>query len=212
MPSRNVIKVDIAESFYHVYARGHGRQAIFRDDADFDAFLNLFEQRLSIEPKRDRLGRPYAHLRGSIELLAYCLISDHFHLLVYQRDAGTMQRLMRGVLTSYSMYFNHRHGSSGALFESRYKASRLSSPASIRLVSRYIHLVPGNWQAHPYSSIHAYFGIGQTEWLQQDKVAALFESMPVYADFLDDHEDVERAFDDIKYELADFTTPRRAEK
>jgi PII-like signaling protein len=69
-------------------------------------------------------------------------------------------------------------------------------------ISRYIHLNPDDWRAYPYSSVSAYFGIGQPEWLQQDKVIDLFESLPVYADFLDDSNDYEESLDDIKYELA----------
>jgi hypothetical protein len=69
-------------------------------------------------------------------------------------------------------------------------------------ISRYIHLSPGDWRAYPYSSIGAYFGIGQPEWLQQDRVIEMFGSTPIYADFLDDLEGYETSLDEIKYELA----------
>jgi len=69
-------------------------------------------------------------------------------------------------------------------------------------ISRYIHLNPGDWRAYPYSSISAYFGIGQPEWLQQERVIEMFGSTPVYADFLDDSDGYEISLDEIKYELA----------
>lgn len=203
MPSRNIIKIDVPHSYYHVYARGHGRQAIFREDEDYRVFLNLFKRHLSIEETTDNYGKPYVHLRGSLELLCYCLMTNHFHLLLYQEDEGAMQRLMRGIMTSYSRYFNKKYDSSGALFESRYKASRISSEAYLMHISRYIHLNPEDWRAYPYSSIHAYFGVGQPEWLQQSRVTALFDSLPVYADFLDDHKDYKKSLDQLKYELAE---------
>jgi len=202
MPSRNVIKIDIEESYYHVYARGRGREKIFKDDEDYLAFLNLLKRHLSIDETSDKYGKPYAHLRGQIELLSYCLMSNHFHLLLYQNEQGAMSRLMRGVMTSYSTYFNKKYDLSGGLFESRYRASRISCNLCLMHVSRYIHLCPGDWRAYPYSSISAYFGIGQPEWLQQDRVIKLFGSTPVYADFLDDTVDYETSLEEIKYELA----------
>lgn len=203
MPSRNVIKIDVEQSYYHVYARGHGRQQIFRDDEDYRVFLNLLKRHLSVDEVTDKYGKPYAHLRGKIELLCYCLMESHFHLLLYQKEKGAMSRLMRGIMTSYSSYFNKKYDSSGALFESRYKASRISTDSYLMHISRYIHLNPKDWRAYPYSSISAYFGIGgQPEWLQQDKIIELFGTLPLYADFLDDAEDYEDSLDDIKYELA----------
>jgi putative transposase len=202
MPSRNVIKVDVSDSYYHIYARGHGRQAIFREEDDYWVFLNLFKRHLSLEAVNDNYGMPYTHLRGSIELLCYCLMTNHFHLLVYQKDEGAMQRLMRSVMTSYSRYFNKRYDSSGSLFESRYKASRISNDAYLMHISRYIHLNPKEWRAYPYSSIHAYYGIGRPEWLQPEKIIELFVSLPQYADFLDDYEDYEESLEEIKGETA----------
>ncbi|HCZ28804.1 TPA: hypothetical protein DHU97_03620, partial [Candidatus Saccharibacteria bacterium] len=165
MPSRNVLKIDITDSIYHVYARGRGRQKIYRDEADFEMFLTLFSRSLSLMRQYDRNHHPYPHLRGQVELLSYCLMPNHFHLLVYQADEGGMTQLMRSVLASYSRYFNKRYGLSGALLEGTYRASRLSDDEQVRLVSRYIHLDPKDWQAHPYSSIHAWYGIGRPEWL-----------------------------------------------
>ena len=202
MPSRNVIKIDVEQSYYHVYARGHGRQKIFRDDEDYRVFLNLFKRHLSVEEIADKYKKPYAHLRGQVELLCYCLMESHFHLLLYQEEKGAMSRLMHGVMTSYSHYFNKKYDSSGALFESRYKASRISFDKYLMHISRYIHLNPVDWRAYPYSSISAYFGIDQPEWLQPDKIIELFGSLPIYADFLDDYEEYKKSLDEIKYELA----------
>lgn len=202
MPGRNVLKIDVPDNYYHVYARGHSRRKVFRDDEDFQVFLNLLKRYLSINAVNDKSGRKYPHLRGQIELLAYCLMSNHFHLLIYQKNQGAMSQLMHGVITSYSVYYNKKYKCSGALFETRYRASRISTGEYLMHVSRYIHLNPGDWQAYPYSSIHAYFGIGHPEWLQEEKVIDLFGSTPVYADFLDDTDDYKDSLDEIKGELA----------
>ncbi|AHB42023.1 hypothetical protein RAAC3_TM7C00001G0157 [Candidatus Saccharibacteria bacterium RAAC3_TM7_1] len=202
MPSRNVLKIDITDSIYHVYARGRGRQKIYRDEADFEMFLTLFSRSLSLMRQYDRNHHPYPHLRGQVELLSYCLMPNHFHLLVYQADEGGMTQLMRSVLASYSRYFNKRYGLSGALLEGTYRASRLSDDEQVRLVSRYIHLDPKDWQAHPYSSIHAWYGIGRPEWLQPERVISLFPSLPHYADFLDDQAGYKASLTSVKEELA----------
>ena len=201
MPSRNILKVDIPDSYYHVYARGHGRQKIFREPEDFEMFIGLFERHLSKEPKTNASGRHYPHLRNNVSLLCYCLMSNHFHLLVYQTEEGSMSRLMRGIMTSYSMYFNKKYGLSGALFESRYKASRISSDPYLLHISRYIHLNPKNWMAYPYSSIHSYF-LGPPEWLQPDRIIDLFGSLPQYADFLNDTDDFNESLELIENETA----------
>lgn len=203
MPCRNVIKSNICDSYYHVYARGHGKHKVFLDDEDFRVFINLFKRYLSTTQTIDKSGRVYPHLWNKVELLSYCLMNNHFHLLLYQIESGAMTQLMRGVMSSYSVYFNKKYKKTGALFESRYKAVSIKTDSYLMHISRYIHLNPGDWRAYPYSSIHAYFGIGQPEWLHPEKVIDLFGSAPVYADFLDDYKDYKQSLDEIKQGLAD---------
>lgn len=201
MPRRNVIKIDIPQSYYHVYARGHGKQKIFKDEDDFETFLNLFARYLSKKPKADGYGKSYPHLYEKVSLLSYCLMRNHFHLLLYQEDEGAMSALMRGVMTSYSRHYNSKYGLSGALFESRYKASRISSEEYLMHISRYIHLNPKDWMAYPHSSIHSYY-MGAPEWLEPERVIDLFGSLPIYADFLNDYTDYKESLESIKDELA----------
>src|SRR5690606_32052011 len=108
MPSRNVLKIDIPNTYYHVYARGHSRQNIFVDTADYDFFTKLIARYLSKEQQHDRVGVVYPHLHGKLELLSYCLMPNHFHLLFYQVEEGAMTLFMRGLMTSYSRYFNKK--------------------------------------------------------------------------------------------------------
>jgi putative transposase len=104
-------------------------------------------------------------------------------------------------MTSYSRYFNKKYELSGALFESRYKASRISSDPYLMHISRYIHLNPTDWMAYPYSSIHAYF-IRPPEWLEPGRIIDLFSSLPAYANFLNDYVDYKKSLDTVKDELA----------
>jgi REP element-mobilizing transposase RayT len=97
MPSKNILKIDIPDTYYHVYARGSSRRDIFLDPKDKQVFLNLFKRYLSPKNSLDRLGQPYPNYSKDIELLCYCLMDNHFHLLVYQVDQGYMSMLMRGI-------------------------------------------------------------------------------------------------------------------
>lgn len=202
MPSRNVLKIDVPDSYYHVYARGASRQEIFLDDIDFRYFLSLFQRYLADEEYTNKIGVPYVKLYDDIELLSYCLMPNHFHLLIYQINEHSMQRLMRGVMTAYSKYFNNKYKRSGSLFESRYKASRISSEVYLMHISRYIHLNPREWRNYQYTSL-AYYTNGQSiDWLRPEKILDMFTSPAEYLDFIADYEDAKNELDIIKHELA----------
>lgn len=203
MPSRNVLKIDLPDSYYHIYARGASRQEIFREPADYYVFLELFRRYLSPEEIKDSAGIPYAKLNEDIELLCYCLMPNHFHLLVYQVNDRAMQRLMRGVMTAYSRYFNKKYNRSGGLFESRYKASRISSDEYLMHITRYIHLNPKQWRDYTYSSLNLYIKQNDTDWLHEQRILDLFSSRSAYLEFVQDYEAVKESLALIKSELAD---------
>jgi putative transposase len=184
MPSRNVIKINVSDSYYHAYTRGASKQQIFLDDADYNFFLSLFERYLS---KEKHLNVTYQKLNDSVEVLAYCLMPNHFHLLLYQIDKVGMSKLMHGIMTSYSRYFNNKYGRSGPLFESRYKASRISSEAYLLHISRYIHLNPSDWMDYPYSSLRTYFYNDMPDWMNKKHIAQIYGSAVEYHKFLEDY-------------------------
>ena len=202
MSSRNVLKVDVPDSYYHVYARGASRKPIFRSNDDYSYFLGLFVRYLSRDEVRDKNGVPYTKLHDGIELLAFCLMQNHFHLLIYQKNEHAMQRLMRGIMTSYSRYFNKKYDQSGSLFESRYKASRISTDEYLMHVSRYIHLNPDKWKSYPYSSIKYYDGEEKPDWISPERILELFSSRHTYMEFVADYKDIRDVYEEIKHELA----------
>ncbi|MBI1857128.1 transposase [Candidatus Saccharibacteria bacterium] len=202
MPSKNVQKPNVGESYYHVYARGASKQPIFLEPADYNHFISLFSRYLSLTPKQDRLGINYPHLQGRIELLAYCLMGNHFHLLLYQIEQGAMSQLMKSIMTSYGRYFNFKYKRSGSMYESTYKASLINSDAYLTHISRYIHLNPRYWQRYKYSSIANYLYEAQNEWLQNSRVMEQFSSSDEYRIFLEDYEGEKVVLDELKYELA----------
>ncbi|CAN5453522.1 hypothetical protein BH10PAT3_BH10PAT3_4920 [soil metagenome] len=203
MPSRNVQKPDVAESFYHIYARGINKQPIFLDAADNLYYIGLFNRYLSIKPAYDKLGVIYPNFHGKIELLAYCLMENHFHLLIYQIEQRSMGRLMRSIMTSYSRYFNARYNRTGPVYEDTYKASLIDSDNYLTHISRYIHLNPRYWLRYKYSSIGNYLGAREDGWLIKDKVMVQFTDAGDYKTFLENYKCQKEMLDELKYELAD---------
>ena len=86
MPSRNVLKIDVAEQYYHVYARGASRQNIFLEPVDYEAYLKLFRRYLSSEEIRDSAGIPYTKLHESID-------RDYLHFDVMYDNLGVLNTL-----------------------------------------------------------------------------------------------------------------------
>jgi len=110
---------------------------------------------------------------------------------------------MRGLMTSYSRYFNSAHNRSGPLFESRYKAAPIINQAYLEHITRYIHLNPKDWRNYDYSSIHSYRAVRNEEWLQPERILGQFKDIAEYMRFVDDYEDHKAMLDKIKHELAD---------
>jgi putative transposase len=203
MPSRNVLKQDVPDSFYHAYARGGNRQQIFKEPADYVKFLRLFARYLSLEEVKSNAGVVYPNYYNRIELVSFCLMPNHIHLLVYQRQHGVMAELMRSLLTSYSMYFNKKYKRSGPLFESRYKASLISDDTYLQHISRYIHLNPRQWEQYEYSSLPYYLQRVSDEWIRPGRITSLFEGPAEYLKFLRDYTESKEMLDILKHELAD---------
>ena len=203
MPSRNRVKTYAPDTFYHVYSRGVNKRKIFPNDDDYVVFLNLFKRYLANEGSVDRYNRTYENLSDKITLLAFCLMPNHFHLLIYQKHELGMTDLLHRVLTSYTIYFNKKYSRSGPLFQDIYKASRISSDEYLQHISRYIHLNPQDWRRWDFSSLSYYLGEKNSKWLNPSRVLELFEDKEEYFKFTSDYLDYKISLDAIKTELAD---------
>jgi REP-associated tyrosine transposase len=203
MPSRNIIKSQTPDAYYHVYARGGNKQKIFLEAADYKYFLSLFERYLSEKPAISKTGELYPHFFGHIELLTYCLMSNHFHLLVYQYELPYLEKFMRSLMTSYSRYFNLKYRRTGSLFESRYKATRVDRDAYLQHISRYIHLNPRLWKTYRHSSLRYFREGSEPVWLRTSKILEIFENRQSYTQFVADYKEQRDMLAELKYQLAD---------
>lgn len=203
MPTKNRVKTYVPEAYYHVYNRGVNKRRIFLDDQDYSVFLSLLKRYLSDETSPNKYNRTYENLSGEVEVLAYCLMPNHVHLLIYQISPAGMTNLMRRVFTVYSMYFNKKYKRVGGLFQDAYKASYIDSDEYLQHISRYIHLNPTEWATWNFSSLDNYRGNKVTSWINQKRILELFESREEYLSFLADYDDYKNSFDEIKHQLAD---------
>ncbi len=203
MPSKNVLKDDVADSYYHVYFRGGNRSRIFREDRDYERMLQLFSRYLSLEDKKGQNGHQFPNYHGKVELISFCLMHNHVHMFLYQYHQGAMTEFMRSLLTSYSMYFNKKYHRSGPLFESRYKASLVANDAYFMHITRYIHLNPRHWREYEYSSLPYYLQQVSDDWIQPRRVLEQFSDTTKYLQFVEDYEEAKEIRDIIKSELAD---------
>ncbi|MBI4668024.1 MAG: transposase [Elusimicrobia bacterium] len=120
------LRIEFHGAWYHVLHRGANRQAIFLDDADRLHFLKI-------------LGE--CRKMWSLELLAYCLMPNHYHLLI-RTPQGNLSRIMRHVNGVYTQYFNREYARDGSLLRGRYKSILLDGDSYLLQVTRYIHLNP----------------------------------------------------------------------
>lgn len=141
-----------AEEYYHIYNRGTDKRTIFLENHDYQRFSALLYACNGIAPvdiaKHFRQGRSFADLfeidRGEtlVDIVAYCLMPNHFHLLVREKEEGGIAKFMGKLSTGYSMYFNKKNDRSGALFEGRFKAKHIDMDEYLKYLFAYIHLNP----------------------------------------------------------------------
>jgi putative transposase len=119
-------RLEFPDAVYHVTCRGNERRPVFRDDVDREQYL-------------DRLRHYRTRLR--FRLLAYCLMSNHVHLVLRSGDVP-LSRIMGPLLSSYAQWFNRRHERTGHLFQDRYKAFLVQEGRYFVSLVRYVHRNP----------------------------------------------------------------------
>lgn len=136
-------------SFYHVYNRGTDKRVIFKDIEDYNRFTQLLyicNSNKAIDIRSVlRSGTPlFEYDRGNqlVSIGAYCLMPNHFHLLISPIADTGMSTFMNKLGTSYSMYFNKKYDRSGGLFEGPFKATIADSDTYLKYLFSYIHLNP----------------------------------------------------------------------
>ena len=120
------LRIQYPGAYYHVTSRGNERQKIYKDDKDYQIFLDKLAISLDVY---------------NVSLLAYVCMTNHFHLFLTTPD-GNLSEFMRHFNISYTSAFNRRYKRTGHLYQGRYKSFLVDADAYLMEVSRYIHLNP----------------------------------------------------------------------
>lgn len=147
--------------YYHLYNRGTDKRIVFLDKADHERFISLLYLCNSGIPIH-RSDHAKASLDDIflipkettlVDIGAYCLMPNHFHLLVREHSDGGLSMFMQKLMTAYTMYFNKRHERRGTLFEGSFRAQHVDEDGYLKYLFAYIHLNPigiieSGWKEH----------------------------------------------------------------
>lgn len=134
------------DCYYHIYNRGVEKRSIFQEAKDYERFLLGLEEFNTPDPIHiatlsNNEARPRKKL---IDVICFCLMPNHYHLIIKQAVDGGITQFMHKLGTGYAMYFNKKWGRKGILFEGKFKAKIIQSDEYLIHLSRYIHLNPLN--------------------------------------------------------------------
>ena len=185
MPAKNAIKEYHENGYYHLYNRGVNKGLIFSDDHDYKTFLYylklyLCSEELQVEYLKLFPSRKLKNYCDRLKLLAYSLMPNHFHLLVWQKDADAINHFMRSLIVKYAMYFNNKYKRIGPLFQGVYKAVQVENEQQLIYLSKYIHrnpivLTSGRvLEVYKYSSYQNYLGLFDQDWVKRDEILGYF--------------------------------------
>ena len=187
MPSPNIVKKYVAGGYYHVYNRGVAKTEIFLDSDDYFVLLNIFSHYLKPSDDVYRTNRRKL-LVGGVDCLAYCLMPNHFHLLLKQESESDITNFMRCTMNAYVRYFNNKYDRTGGLFESIVKAAYVDEDPYLTHASRYIHTnsidLGRNPETYPFSSYQSYLHGTEPAWLNSRPVIEQFASRAEYHKFV----------------------------
>ena len=133
-------------TFYHLYNRGNHKEPIFHNAQDYERFLWTFTD---------------AAAEHNVGIHAYCLMPNHYHALVRQRNGGSISTMLRSATVSYVKYYNKSYGQVGHLFQGKYQFRPIRDVIDLAHITRYIHCNPVNLasiDSYEWSSFSAYVG------------------------------------------------------
>lgn len=213
----------ITGSYYHIFNRGVDRRIIYNTKADYKRALLTLEYYLPAN-NSIKLGHYLAMTKGRqlamskrqqsmplVSILSYCLMPNHFHLLLRQEVDNGIASYMSLVQNSYTQYFNNKHQRSGRLFQSSFKSVMVESREQLLHLSRYIHLNPyvarivndtPSLLKYPYSSMRHFTQDAQS-FVETDVMLSQFRNKSDYTQFVIDYASCTRSLKHIDHLIFD---------
>lgn len=189
------LRLQLPDAFYHVMNRGLAKKDIFYNDKSREIFLEILAD---------------ACEKFGISVHAYCLMSNHYHLLV-QTPNGNLAKFMQHLSGIYTRRYNKFMGIDGPLFRGRFKSVLVSKDSYLLNLSRYIHRNPinfvNNLRSYKWSSYPAYLGLAYCpSWLNKNESLEIMSinSIETYESFVMSEQDSEE-IDIINKQIIKFT-------
>ena len=204
--------------YYHVYNRGVNKRKIFLDSSNYQRAIDTLEyysyightlryayfSRLKNELKRNYFNN---FKEQSVEITAFVLMPNHFHILLTQIDDRGISNFLRLFENSYTKYFNTRHKRIGPLLQGPFKAVHISNDSQLLHISRYIHLNPFSskivgsleeLEKYPWSSFPTYLKNNPLGFISNSIVMEQFQNQS-YETFVKEHSLYQQELDEIKH-------------
>jgi putative transposase len=187
------------DSYYHLYNRGVEKRLIFQDLQDYAVFTSYLEYYLS-PPSDAKLGRHLPNSASAIndaepvkndsrlrnyssemQLIAYSLMPNHYHLLVKQKTLRAIEHFMTSLSVRYTMYFNRKNDRVGTLFQGVYRAVPVESDEQLLALTRYIHKQALSFEGNDIRetqpcSYGEYTGKRKTNWIHPEGILEYFSN------------------------------------
>lgn len=223
MPSNRKI-VFANNEHYHVFNRGVEKRSTFTNKYEFrraidtinfysygnlsirySKFLNLSKE------KKTELLNSFKKDQLQIEIIAFCLMGNHFHFLLKQLKDGGIVKYMAKFTNSYTKYFNTKHNRVGPLFQGVFKAVYIEDDEQLLHISRYIHLNPvtsfnieaEKLKSYQWSSYPEYLGAIKTRMTNPTEILSYFKNLAEYEQFVLDQADYAEQLKNIEHLIID---------
>lgn len=205
----------INENYYHIFNRGVEKRKIFLNDEDYQHFLQtLYYYQFSGPKPRFSTHKRFRSQNFNknpkiIEIICYCLMPNHFHLLIKQTKTNGTQEFVRKLSNSYTKYFNTKHQRVGHLFQGTFKAVPVETDEQLIHVSRYIHLNPyvsgltKDLETFPYSSYKDFVQETKNGLCNPELILNLFKNTKNYKEFVKDQQGYASELERIKHLIID---------
>ncbi len=211
MPSKYIVRNFSEGVTYHIYNKSVDTH-MFQDEDDYRTFL--FYIYIYLKPLKQVLNAyptlPFRlqikNMSEEIDAFGYCLLPDHFHLLLRQSDKDSIPRFMKQVNNAYTEYYNKKYKRFGRLMHGRYRAAALDNDNQILELSRFIHYHPEFTQGivaenYQWSSFREYLDRSQDSFCNKRLILSFFSSPSQYKDFVADTQSHKESFLKVKPQI-----------
>ena len=208
------------KEIYHVYNRGVERRTVFTNKKEYQKAIDLIRyyrltdlpmrysqfRSLPVPTQETVWGKILKENRPEIVVIAYCLMPNHFHIVLRQSSERGITRFMANLSNSFTKYFNKKYRRVGSLFQGPFKAKHVETEEQLLHLTRYVHLNPvasfllklDDLESYPWSSFSEYLredsDICEIEWIKTH-----FPKTEQHKKFVYDQADYAQKLEKIKH-------------